>query len=77
VCYLAAGKPVVTQETGFSTYVPTGRGLFAFDKAEEAAAALEEINRDYALHCRAAHEVAVASFDSDKVLGELCLEAGL
>jgi hypothetical protein len=77
VCYLAAGKPVVTQETGFSTYIPTGRGLFAFDTAEEAAAALDEINRDYALHCRAAREVAVASFDSDKVLGELCGEAGL
>ena len=77
VCYLAAGKPVVTQETGFSMYVPTGRGLFAFHTAEEAAAALEEINRDYALHCRAAREVAVGSFDSDKVLGELCREAGL
>jgi hypothetical protein len=77
VCYLAAGKPVVTQETGFSTYVPTGRGLFAFHTAEEAAAALEEINRDYALHCQAARDVAVGSFDSDKVLGELCREAGL
>jgi hypothetical protein len=77
VCYLAAGKPVVTQETGFSAYVPTGRGLFAFATVEEAAAALEEVNCDYALHCRAAREVAVTSFDSDKVLGELCREAGL
>jgi len=77
VCYLAAGKPVVTQETGFSKLVPTGRGLFSFDTAEEAAAALEEINRDYPYHCRAAREVAAGSFDSDKVLGELCCEAGL
>ncbi|HYS92232.1 MAG TPA: hypothetical protein VEL48_02280 [Candidatus Acidoferrales bacterium] len=77
VCYLAAGKPVVTQETGFSKLVPTGRGLFSFETAEGAAAALEEINRDYAHHCRAAREVAAGSFDSDKVLGELCCEAGL
>ena len=77
VCYLAAGKPVVTQETGFSKYVPTGRGLFAFHTTEEAAAAVEEINHDYALHCRAAREVAVGFFDSDKVLGELCRDAGL
>jgi hypothetical protein len=77
VCYLAAGKPVVTQETGFSKLVPTGRGLFSFETAEGAAAALEEINRDYAYHCRAAREVAAGCFDSDKVLGELCCEAGL
>jgi hypothetical protein len=77
VCYLAAGKPVVTQETGFSKFVPTGRGLFSFETAEGAAAALEEINRDYAHHCRVAREVAAGSFDSDKVLGELCCKAGL
>jgi hypothetical protein len=77
VCYLAAGKPVVTQETGFSKLVPTGRGLFSFETAEGAAAALEEINLDYADHCHAAREVAAGSFDSDKVLGELCREAGL
>jgi hypothetical protein len=77
VCYLAAGKPVVTQETGFSKLVPTGRGLFSFETVEGAAAALEEINRDYAYHCRAAREVAAGSFDSDKVLGDLCCEVGL
>jgi hypothetical protein len=77
VCYLAAGKPVVTQETGFSKFVPTGRGLFAFGTMEEAAAALAEINRDYPGHCRAARDVAAAYFDSDLVLGALCREAGL
>jgi hypothetical protein len=77
VCYLAAGKPVVTQETGFSKFVPTGRGLFAFSTSEEAAAALDEINRDYADHCRAAREIATAYFSSDHVLAELCREAGL
>jgi hypothetical protein len=77
VCYLAAGKPVVTQETGFSKFVPTGRGLFAFSTPEEAAAAIEEINRDYADHCRAAREIATAYFSWDHVLAELCREAGL
>lgn len=77
VCYLAAGKPVVTQETGFSKFVPTGRGLFAFSSSEEAAAAIEEINRDYADHCRAAREIATAYFSSDHVLAELCREAGV
>ncbi|HET8575702.1 MAG TPA: hypothetical protein VFO18_01290 [Methylomirabilota bacterium] len=77
VCYLAAGKPVVTQETGFSKFIPTGRGLFAFSTCEEAAAAIDEINLDYADQCRAAREVAAEYFGSDHVLAELCREAGL
>ncbi len=77
VCYLAAGKPVVTQETGFSKFVPTGRGLFAFSTCEEAAAAIEEINRDYPDHCRAAREIAAGYFSSDHVLAELCRDVGL
>jgi len=77
VCYLAAGKPVVTQETGFSKFVPTGRGLFAFSTCEEAAAAINEINLDYADHCRAARELAAGYFSSDHVLVELCRDAGL
>lgn len=77
VCYLAAGRPVVMQDTGFGTVLPTGRGLFAFDTAGEAAAALDEINRDYPAHCRAARDVARAHFDSDHVLAGLCRDAGL
>ena len=77
VSYLAAGKPVVTQETGFSKFIPTGRGLFSFATAEAAVAALEEINRDYPEHCRAARQIAAEYFDSDLVLEKLCREAGL
>ena len=77
VCYLAAGKPVVTQETGFSRFLPPGRGLFAFETQAEAAVALDEIDRDYAGHSRAAHDLAAEHFDSDRVLAELCREAGL
>ena len=77
VCYLAAGKPVVTQDTGFGKFVPTGVGLLAFETMEEAAAALDEVNRDYARHCRAAREIALEYFAAERVLGRLCREADL
>ncbi len=76
-CYLAAGKPVVTQDTGFGKYVPAGAGLLAFSTVEEAAAALDEVNRDYARHCRAARGLAEEYFAADRVLGRLCREADL
>lgn len=76
-CYLAAGKPVVTQDTGFGQLIPTGKGLFAVSTSSEAAAAIDEINQDYEAHCRAAHEVATAHFESDAVLGAMCRAAGL
>jgi hypothetical protein len=77
VCYLAAGKPVVTQETGFSKYVPTGRGLFAFSTAEEVLAALDVINRDYTAHARAAREIACEYFDSSKLLAKMLQDVGV
>jgi hypothetical protein len=76
-CYLAAGKPVVTQDTAFGKFVPTGEGLFAFETVEEAAAALDAVNRDYARHCRAARRIALDYFAADQVLGRLCREADL
>jgi hypothetical protein len=77
VCYLAAGKPVVTQDTGFGKFVPTGAGLFAFESTEEAVSAIETINRDYPFHSRAARQVAEESFGADRVLSRLCREADL
>ncbi len=56
--YLAAGRPVVMQETGFSAHLPCGRGIFAVSDAEEAAAAIAEIETDYAKHSEAASEIA-------------------
>jgi hypothetical protein len=73
-CYLAAGRPVVAQETGFSDFLPVGQGLLAFETAEEAAAALDEVAADYPRHRRAARDLAEAHFDSDRVLTSL-LEA--
>ena len=75
--YLAAGKPVVTQETGFSKYLPTGRGLFAFQCLDDVVAAVEMINSDYQQHSQAAREIAAAYFDSEKVLQQLTRDVGL
>ncbi|HEX7213217.1 MAG TPA: hypothetical protein VF578_03310, partial [Methylomirabilota bacterium] len=77
VCYLAAGKPVVTQDTGFGKFVPTGAGLFAFESMEEAVSAIERINREYPFHSRAARRVAEEFFGADRVLSTLCREADL
>lgn len=76
-CYLAAGRPVITQETGFSKFLPTGKGLFAFKTMEEILVALDVIESDYAGNCRAAREIAAEYFAAEKVLGSLMEQAGL
>jgi hypothetical protein len=75
--YLAASRPVITQETGFSNVLPTGRGLFAFSTLEDAVLAVEHINTDYPGHCRAAREVAEEYFAAERVLGCLLERVGL
>ena len=75
--YLAAGRPVVTQDTAFGSVLPTGEGLFAFTTVGEAAAAVEAINRDYSRHRRAASAVARDYFGHEVVLGRLLEECGL
>jgi hypothetical protein len=77
VCYLAAGRPVVVQDTGFSKVIPCGSGLFAFSSIEEAAAALEEIEADYEKHQNAAREIAAAYFSHSVVLEKLLRDVGL
>jgi hypothetical protein len=75
--YLAAGRPVITQETGFSKFLPTGKGLFGFRTMEDILAAVDIIERDYKGSCRAAREIAVEYFAAEKVLGSLMARAGL
>jgi hypothetical protein len=75
-CYLAAGRPVVTQDTGFSNVLPTGEGLFAFNTGDEAAAALDAVATDYERHCRAARAVAEEYFRAETVLGRLLADVG-
>jgi hypothetical protein len=67
-CYLAAGRPVITQDTGFGTVLPTGVGLFAFNTMDEILAAIESINSDYERHSRAARAIAEEYFKAETVL---------
>ncbi len=77
-CYLAAGRPVITQETGFTNlYGADHRGLFAFRTLEEIAEAVREINADYATHCRAAYEIAAEHFEATKVIASILDRAGV
>jgi hypothetical protein len=77
VCYLAAGRPVITQETGFSQFLPTGKGLFAFNTIDDILNAIDTIKSDYAGNCRAAQEIAAEYFAAEKVIGHLMERAGL
>ncbi len=72
VCYLAAGLPVILQESGFSDWLPTGRGLMAFSSLDEAVDCIERTDGDYARHRAAAREIAKDFFDYRPVLGGLC-----
>jgi len=74
-CYLAAGRPVVVQDTGFSAHLPVGAGLLPFSSAEEASVQLEEASTNYTAHASAARELAVECFSSDRVLSHLLAEA--
>jgi glycosyltransferase involved in cell wall biosynthesis len=76
-CYLASGKPVVAQDTGFSNVLPTGAGLFSFSDLEAARAAVEEINADYRRHAQAAREVAHEFFEGSRVAHRLLVDLGL
>jgi hypothetical protein len=75
-CYLASGKPVVAQETGFAEHLPTGEGLLCFATLDEAVAAVEEVRTEPRRHRRAAREIAEAHFDSGLVLNRLVAELG-
>ena len=75
--YLASGRPVVLQETGFSEHLPCGEGLFAVETAEEAAAALDEIEANPTRHSRRAREIAHEHLDARKVLARLLDDLGV
>jgi hypothetical protein len=70
-CYLAAGRPVVVQDTGFGRVLPVGEGLLSFGTMDEAVAATREVDGNYGRHAKAAVALAEAYFDSDKVLTRL------
>jgi hypothetical protein len=77
VCFLAAGKPVITQETGFSELIPSGKGLLAFSTLEEAVEAVRAVAADWPQHARAARAIAEEHFDATRVIGAMLDAAGL
>jgi hypothetical protein len=76
-CYLAMGKPVVVEDTGFSRIYPQGEGIFGFRSMEEAAAGIEAIERGYRRQCEAARATAERFFHAETVLEKLLHDAGL
>jgi hypothetical protein len=75
--YLAAGRPVIAQDTGWSAFVPSGKGVLPFSSTEEAAAALAAVEADPVGHAIAAREVAASYFDSQQVLNRLLCDIGI
>jgi hypothetical protein len=74
-CYLAAGRPALVQDTGWSAHLPSGEGLLAFSDPEQALIGIDRINHDYARHARRAQEIAREHFDANRVLPRLIEEA--
>ena len=71
LCYLASGKPAVVQNTGPSSFLPDGEGLFRFSTLDEAAKALDAVNADYERHSRAARRITETFFDAKQVAKDI------
>lgn len=70
-CYLALGKPVVVQDTGWTDALPSGEGALAFQTVEEAAEAVRRVEENYEHHSRAARSYAEKHFDASHVCNDL------
>lgn len=75
-CYLAAGRPVITQDTGFGNILPTGEGLFAFNTMDDILEAFDQINSGYEKHSRAARSIAEEYFRAETVLAKVLDDLG-
>jgi len=74
-CYLAAGRPALVQDTGWSAHLPSGTGLIGFSTMDEAIDGLARVESDYALHARRAREIALECLDAARVLPSFLEEA--
>jgi hypothetical protein len=74
VCFLASGRPVVAEDTGFTSSLPHGTGLLAFADVDGAVEAVRAVDSDYERHARAARRLAEEVFSSTIWLPKL-LEA--
>jgi hypothetical protein len=77
LCYMACGRPVLIQDTGFSDWLPTGSGVITFNNPDEVLTGVDEINARYEHHCNAARVLAEEYFRADTVLEELLKEVGM
>jgi hypothetical protein len=77
VCYLAAGRPVIMQDTAFGNALPTGEGLHAYSDRAEALAAIKAIATDYPRQSTAAYEIAQEYFAAEHVVGDMLRTVGL
>jgi hypothetical protein len=68
ICYMAEGRLVLHQDTGFADWLPTGKGVFIFSEIDDVLEALEHLDADYERHSRAARAIAEEYFDANKVL---------
>ena len=75
--YLAAGRPVITQDTGFGKFLPTGEGLFSFTTMDDILTAFETVSSDYSRHSRAARAIAEECLKAETVLAKLIDAIGL
>ena len=76
ICYLASGRPVIAQNTGFSHFLPTGAGVFSFDDINGVIEAVNHIDTDYEYHSQSARLIAEKYFDSDVVLTRFLKNVG-
>jgi hypothetical protein len=76
ICYLASGRPVLHQDTGFADWLPVGEGVLAFSNMSEATEALECLDADYGRHAGAARAIAEEYFEASTVIGRMLDDAG-
>jgi hypothetical protein len=74
-CYLAAGRPVIVQDTGFRSVIPAGEGVLAFRTMAEAVDGIRRVESDYARHSRAAREIAAEYFRAESIVAKLVEDA--
>jgi hypothetical protein len=70
-CYLALGRPVVVEETGWSRHLPSGKGAIPFSTMAEAVEGLKQASLDYSSHSKAARSIAQEYFEAKKVCQDL------
>ena len=70
-CYLASGRPVITQDTGWSDFLPSGKGLFTFTNEGEAAEAVRQVSTDWEKHSTTARKIAENYFDHTVILNKM------